>query len=224
MTPERWQPFELRCRLATPVALNHPWLHLDGILAHLIQLRVRGRDYYNLPSKVPNPAPSGHRYTELLARTGDLVHASVSFFEPEPQLFTLGYFKRFEAERFPGRRKLPRGTGYYRDWMLRWVLVSAEWCVFYGRGDLVLLTELLDGLTHLGNDTRVGWGRVERWELRPLPEDRSLVYQGRAMRPIPIRFLRSYADVVPLAWKPPYWAAEHVELCAPPGAEVELAR
>jgi len=218
-----WEPFALRCRLATPVALNHPWLHLDGIIAHLIQLRVRGREYYNLPTKVLTHVPPGHRYQHVLATSGGgLVHASVSQFEPETRLTSLQYFKRFEADRFPRKRKVERGSGHYRDWMLRWVLVSAEWCTFYGVGDIALLRELLEDLTHLGNDTRVGWGRVQRWELIPWSEDWSLVRDGRAMRPIPVRFLRSYSDAVPLAWKPPYWAAEHVELCAPPGAEVVL--
>jgi len=217
-----WEPFALRCRLATPVALNHPWLHLDGILAHLIQLRVRGRAYYGLPTKVPAPVPPGHRYAHLLARTGDLVHASVSWFAPEVRMTSLQYFKRFEAERFPSRRKIERGSGHYRDWMLRWVLASAEYCTFYGVGNLALLRELLEDLTHLGNDTRVGWGRVQRWELVPLREDWSLVRDGRAMRPIPVRFVRAYADAVPLAWRPPYWDPRNVDLCVPPGAEVSL--
>ena len=38
-----WEPFVVTCRLAAPVALSHPWLHLDGILAHLIRRRVLGR-------------------------------------------------------------------------------------------------------------------------------------------------------------------------------------
>jgi hypothetical protein len=42
------------------------------------------------------------------------------------------------------------------------------------------------------------------------------------MRPIPVRLLESYNDAVELAWKPPYWAADSIELCAPPGAEVKL--
>jgi len=85
--------------------------------------------------------------------------------------------------------------------------------------------QLLELLTHLGNDTRMGWGLIDkkRMELEPIPEDRSVVWQGKAMRPIPIRFLNSCSDAVYLPWRSPYWAAENVEMCAPPGAEVELA-
>lgn len=214
------EPFVLRCRLATPVALNHPWLHLDGLVAHLLLFRTLGREAYALPTKrvVHHTPPPPYRH--VLLKTGELVHASVSFFEPQPKRASLQYFKRFEAERFPKKGKIDRGRGHYRDWALRWVYVAAEWCVFYGVGDLAVLGDLLQDLTHLGNDTRVGWGRVQAWQLEPIPEDRSLVWQGRAMRPIPVRFLRTWSDAVPLAWRPPYWAAENVELCAPPGAEV----
>lgn len=33
------RPFRVEVRLAAPVSLNHPWLHLDGILAHLAVLQ-----------------------------------------------------------------------------------------------------------------------------------------------------------------------------------------
>ena len=220
------QPFRLRCYLATPVALNHPWLHLDGVVAHLVQMRLRGRDYYTLPTKVPRPASQDftrHRYQHVLLETDGLTHASISWFHPH-KLVTVGYYKRFEDQGFPVHRKkrVESGSGHYRSWMLRWAVVPAEYVDFYGVGDLALLGELLADLTHLGNDTRVGWGKVARWELEPIQDDRSLVWQGVAMRPIPVRYLASWSEAVPLAWRPPYWAAENVDLCAPPGAEVAL--
>lgn len=216
------KPFELRCRLKAPVSLNHPWLHLDGVVAHLIQLAVRGRDYYTLPTKRVEKSGDQGRYQHVLRRTGDLVHASVGKFEPEAQIGSISYFKRFEADGFPARKKISRGTGYFREWALRTVFASAQYCIFYGVGDMELLGELLEHLTHLGNDTRIGWGELAGWELREIGEDRSIVWAGRAMRPIPVWHLKRYSELVPLAYKPPYWSAESIALCAPPGAEVEL--
>jgi len=43
------------------------------------------------------------------------------------------------------------------------------------------------------------------------------------MRPIPVKLLRSYEDAAYLAYRPPYWAKESVDLCAVPFTHVELA-
>jgi hypothetical protein len=222
----RAQPFVLRFRLATPVCLNHPWLHLDGVLAHLMHQRLLGRDYYTLPTKRVVSATIPRAWHHAVIHYRGLAWASVSWFEPADVGYrVLDYFKRFEETPLLTRRqrKVPLGSGRYRAWRLRWVYVPAAAVTFYGRGQLDLVRDFLGDLTHLGNDTRVGWGRIAEWRLEPIPEDRSLVHEGRAMRPIPVRFLRQWSEAVPLAWKPPYWAAESVELCAPPGATVELA-
>ncbi|MDQ7851146.1 MAG: hypothetical protein RB148_12825 [Armatimonadota bacterium] len=218
-----WKHFQIVFYLATPVALNHPWLHLDGLISHLVALRVLGRDYYVLPTKTVTSLSAKQlgRYQRVLRQWWELPQASVSFFHPD-DLFSLRYFKRFEPRGFPGERKIDLGRGHYRTWMLRHVYCPAETVTFYGTGDLELVRDLLSDLTHIGNDNRVGWGRIHRLEVTELPEDRSLVWEGKAMRPIPIRFLRKWEDAVPLAWRPPYWAAENVEVCAPPGARVVL--
>lgn len=219
-----WAPFRLAFRLATPLALNHPWLHLDGLLAHCIYQRVLGRDYYNLPTKQVQHLARERMgpYWRTLARSGPLVHASVSFYTPEAPWQSLRYFKRFEAQGYPRRHKVPLGRGHYRVWMLRTTYLPVEWVTFYGCGDLALVEDLVQDLTHLGNDHRVGWGEVAAIELEPLATDRSLVWEGRAQRPLPVALLAAYDDVVPLAWRPPYWAADSVAPCAPPGARVEL--
>jgi len=222
----RAHAFRWRCRLATPLCLAHPWLHLDGIIAHLMHQRILGRDYYTLPTKTVVSAPIPRAWHHAVLHYRGLAWASVSFFDPpDVGYYVLDYFKRFEETPCLTRRqrKVPLGTGRYRSWRLRWVYVPAETVTFYGRGQVDLLRDWFQDLTHLGNDTRVGWGRLASWTLDVIPEDRSLVSDGRAMRPIPVRFLRRWEEAVPLAWKPPYWAADSVELCAPPGAAVELA-
>jgi len=214
--------FELKLVMATPVNINHPWIHLDGLLHHLRLLKRLGRDYYLLPTKqVTGFDWKGHRYEHVIVYRQELPFASVSFFEP-PDVRSLQYYKRLEVAGFPGKRRVDIGSGHYRNWMLRAVYVPCHTVTFYGRGNLSLVSELLEDLTHLGNDTRIGWGKVATWQLQEIEEDRSIVWQGKAMRPIPVRLLKSYSEAVPLAWRAPYWAADTVELCAPPGAEVEL--
>lgn len=215
--------FEVEVRLAAPVALNHPWLHLDGILTHLAKARAIGREQYNQPTKLVRSLPSEDLgpYAHMLSRSW-ITRASVSFFGPVERLASIQFFKRFEADGFPRRNKIAMGFGHYRSWMMRLVYAPAEWCRFWGRGDMHLVQDLLQDLTHLGGKSRMGWGAVSAVTVRETEQDRSLVWEGRAMRPIPTRFCRSWSDAVPLAWRPPYWAPEHVEMCVPPGAEVDL--
>lgn len=217
------ESFELAIRVATPVCVNHPWLHLDGILSHLIQQRRLGRDYYLLPTKSPvgRETRLGDRYEHVLCWRQEIPFASISFFDPE-NLCSIKYFKRFEEDGYQGgERRINLSSGFFRNWMLTAVYQATHTVRFYGRGHLDLVQELLEDLTALGNDTRVGWGEVVAWTLTPLSEDRSLVWEGKAQRPLPIRYLQRWSDSVALAWRPPYWAAANIELCAPPGAEVE---
>lgn len=219
------QPLQVTIWLQAPVSLNHPWLHFDGIVAHLIYRRVLGGEYYNLPTKRVQHLPPERMgpYRDLLLRTMELHHGSASLFGPEVTYSTLQYFKRFDHRFAPGTfRRVYLGHGQFRSWMMRAVLASCAWARFYCCAKRELLEDLLGGLWGLGNDTRIGWGRVWRIEVEPVPECRCFVYQGRAMRPIPIYYLEYASEVASIAWRPPYWAPESVAICAPPGAEVRL--
>lgn len=216
-------PFAVEVRLASPVSLNHPWLHLDGLLTHLARNRVMGRDQYNAPTKEVRsltPEELGP-YRHLLVRS-PVPQGSISFFGPVERLCSLQFFKRFEERGFPRANKIAMGFGHFRAWMMRVVYVPAEWAVFYGRGNIDLVRDLLGDLTHLGNKSRMGWGAVSAVTVTEMEENWALTRDGVAMRPIPVRYLASWSDAVPLAWRPPYWSPDNVDLCAPPGAEVEL--
>lgn len=221
--------FKLTCTLAAPVSLNHPWIHLDGIINHLRMMRRLGRDYYSLSTKgYWQPSVAQHdKFQQVLAYRQELPFASISHFEPaDAPLKTVQYFKRFEANDFPTKRKkIDIASGHYRNWMMRTVYVPAHTVSFYGRGQIGRVRQLLGDLTHVGNDTRVGWGQLVGWELEELEreQDRSIVWEGIAQRPIPVRMLKHYTDSVRLAWKAPYWERSNIEECAPPGTEVELA-
>ena len=217
------QPFRVVFWLGSPVCINHPWLHLDGITAHLRYEEALGREFRYLPSKAVVPQPK--HQAPLYIKTNGVRHAGVSVFCPDVEREVQTMFKRFEPEGFPhtGPNKVNLGSGHFRNYMLRSVLVPCERVEFHACGDMDRIGRLLRNLTHLGNDGRIGWGKILGLELIPEREDLSLVACGVAMRPIPVSALRSWSEAVPLAWYPPYWRAESVALCAPPGAEVELA-
>ena len=217
----RFEPFVVYFRLRAPVMLNHPWLHFDGVLAHLLRLERDGRAFYALPAKEVVRS-STQEIFQILRTTENVFHASVSFFSEPKRIGSAQYYKRFEENRCPARRKINLGSGRYRNWMLRGVVVAADHCYFYSCGKIDRIAQLLHHLPALGDNTRIGFGAIHSWHIERLPHDRSLVWQGRAMRPIPVRLLESYSEAVRLAWRPPYWGAESIDLCAPPETEVRL--
>ncbi|HXF74050.1 MAG TPA: hypothetical protein VNO79_15750 [Actinomycetota bacterium] len=217
------RPYHVVLRLGAPVALNHPWVHFDSVLLHLAAARVLGEAIYDLPTFTPADVaslPGMEAYAEAVYSRAGLKFASVAFFGPEPRYGTLDYYSRPD----PGlpKRRIRYGIGPYRSWQLRWVYVAAEYAEFWAWGDPAVAADLLADLVGLGNDVRVGWGHVLDVRVEEVAEDRSVVADGRAMRPIPVRFLARYSEAVPLAWRPPYWSRDSVELCAPPGAEVDF--
>lgn len=227
-------PFRLTIQLATPVSLNHPWLHLDSIIRHLVDERTYGADAglawddaMRAGRRAAIRKAGTDRFFQVLDRrhlAGDWIsHASVSIFDPpETSYETLRYFKRFEAATFPGRGRVNLSSAHYRTWMLQTVYLPVETVTFYGCGKISQVRDLLGDLTHLGNDTRIGWGLIDDWSLEPVDEDWSLIREGVAQRPIPTRILRTWDDEAWLTWHAPYWDRRHVEPCAPPGARVEL--
>ncbi|MEN6546043.1 MAG: hypothetical protein ABFE07_08390 [Armatimonadia bacterium] len=216
------QPFRVVFWLGSPVCINHPWLHLDGLTAHAKHLEHLGREYRYLPSKAVHSGP--RHAPPLFLKTNGVRHAGVSIFGPEAETYTATMFKRFEPEGYPetGAQRVNLGSGHFRNYMLRSVLVSCERVEFHGNGDMERVGRLLRQLPHLGNDGRVGHGDIIGLDIEPEEEDRSLVVGGIAMRPIPVSALREWSEAVHLAWHAPYWTPGSVALCAPPGAEVVL--
>lgn len=223
-----WQPF-VPCRLdislSAPVALNHPWIAFDGLLGHLSLRRILGHEYYLLPAKYPiGRLLKGHTSGVLpIKRTNGLWHASVSWFS-RSNIYVEHVYKRFEDRHYCGHGKIYTGMGYFRSHMLHEPYITADKCTFWFCGDPNGVADLLSELIGLGNDTRIGWGAIRSWQITVQDDDESIVSKdGIAMRPIPTKMLKSYDDSAALAWRPPYWAPESVEMCAPPGAKVELA-
>ena len=218
-----FEPLRITIQLATPVVLNHPWIHFDGLLSHLISLEVMGRGAYMRPTfrRANMRSDQLGWFDQTLGKLGGIQCASASILCPN-DLHAINYYHRFEADRFPKPRKISAGSGHYRTWRLRHVYASAETCTFYALAQRDRIERLMLRLEALGDDTRVGWGRVHAVTIEPIRIDRSVVSDGQAMRPIPVRMLRSYSNAAYMPWRVPYWYESDAELCAAPGAEVEL--
>jgi hypothetical protein len=208
--------------MTTPICLGWPWIHLDGLLAHLARRELDGQNYYVLPSK--EPVQPGF-YLGVLGSLGPIHRGSISILQPE-ELHTMTVYKRFHAEGavdMPWKlRYVSKGTGPLRDWMIRLPYAPAETVTFYGHGNLPEVLRLLSFLPALGKKTAYGFGAFHSVEVEELPKDRSVVHEGRAMRPIPVGMLEEADETMITAYRSPYWAKENVAECARPGSRVRL--
>jgi len=210
-------PLKVTFFLRTPVALGFPWIFFDSLLAHVALREELGERYYSLPTKTPID-----RIPDLpLKRWRSVYVASVSVFEPETELAVYQFYKRGDFP-FP-RGKIRRGSGFFKDFIIRAAYVPAHRVVFYATGEAVEVERLVKKVSALGKERNVGFGAVKEVRVEEVGEEWGLVRGDLAMRPIPVKLLRRYEDAAYLAYKPPYWAKESVDLCAVPFTHVELA-
>ena len=216
-------PLEVVFHLKTPLALGHPWLHLDSLLAHVLLREELGERYYALPTKVADREAGRAVEARLpLKRWRDVPVASVSIFEPpSAQLQLFSFFKRGDFP-FP-RGRVDRARGFFKDYYLRAAYAPVQRVRFYCTGEQEEVARLCRMISALGKERNIGFGFVKRVEVREVEEEWGLVREGVAMRPIPIDYLRQWEDVSWLAYKPPYWSKQNVKLCCVPFTRVELA-
>ncbi len=218
-----YEPLQITFYMSSPIALCHPWMHFDGLIGHILMISALGEDYFVLPRKFPfnrllrkieiPPFPIKEAY--------GMFHSSISFFDTDHKALEILY-KKFEDRWAGGKKKIFKGSGYFRDYMIQHIYIPTRTVIFYVCGDRDVLDELCSRITGLGDNTRVGWGAVRRYEIETISEDWSIVKDGIAMRPIPEWFLEYASEKIALGWKSPYWAPENTAICAPPGAEVRL--
>ena len=218
--------YKLTFHMQSPIMLGHPWLALDGILAHLINRELRGQDYWTLPSKEPvhaaNPQNVMPLFKTRFLGQGDLYHASVAWFDCD-EASTATVYKRFDESRShlidTQKAKIDIGRGHFKAYAMRLPYVPARTATFYMRGNLMTALSLLSHLPGLGKKVAYGYGMIRNVSVEETSEDFSLVKDGVAMRPLPLFYADSNEKMM-LAWKQPYWARENVDACVPPGAKV----
>jgi len=218
-------PFKVEFRMETPICLTYPFIHFDGLIAHLWLRKKDSHFYRSLPSKkVVNVLEKEDNFP--LKKTGDIYHASISFFDIK-DAFTTKIYKKF-CEKYLDlkrirKKKIDKTRGHFKDHMISLVYVPARKVIFYGCGDVSTIDDLLKNLAGLGKKTSIGYGFIKDYKIKEIKDDLSVVKEGIAMRPIPKEMLKEWSELVLMAYKPPYWAKENVKLCAPPGACVKIS-
>lgn len=215
----------LTIKMRAGPGVGHPYVNGDGLVAHLEALEEYGREYLEIKSKSAIDSPVELDLDVPLEETEGVRHASISFFDSDERYQTTLYSQYDEkrAHEVESRRQyINQGSGEYKSQMITQPYYAAHRAVFFFRGDLDRLKELFDKhFSALGKKRAAGFGDVYAMEWDTLEEDRSLIHDGQAMRPIPVEFLDSWEREEYTSWKPPYWLDENHARCAPPGTHVE---
>lgn len=217
---------QLTIQLASPPALGFRWINGDGLVSYLCALDEYGRDFLDLRAREDHDGPRDLDLDVPLAETDGVRHASISFFDTDErrQEDLYGRYDEATAHLVGGSRprtKIPTTGGEFKAQVISLEYQPASRCVFFFRGDRDQLADLFERhFTGLGKKTSAGYGEVRDWAFTSIDDDRSLVANGQAMRPIPVDKLTFSGGQEHLSWRPPYHARENHTRCAPPGADV----
>ena len=224
MADSGYENLQVDIKLASRVAVNHPWINGDGLVEYLCAVEEYGRDYLELVSKSVVDGPSDLDTDVPLEHTGGVAHASVSFFDCTEK-YVDKFYKRYDEKYAPyvdsRKTKIPKSGGEFKSSIFKQPFYPARECTFYFRGDADRIAELFEYLPHLGAKGTCGYGAIDDINARTIERDMSLVHDGVAMRPIPAEKLSHAERTEWLSWKAPYWADENHTECAPPGVGVE---
>ena len=223
---EEFRPLQITFQMASPICLAHPWIAFDGLLAHLLLRKLLGDEYRAFPSKSPVDIsglklPIKH-YKSI---QGSFYHASSSVIKNNDYYATKIY-KRFHERDVhftkSTTKRISKASGHFKDFMISLLYIPTEEVEFFVNGNKQEIKELLQGLPGIGKKTDIGFGFYKSVNIEEIEQDRSLISEGKAMRPLPKWILSKHQELAYLAYSFPYWDRKKVALCAPPGTEVRI--
>lgn len=233
-SPRRVEPLRIRVWLASPVSWDgYNTVQLEGALQTVIVMRETGR----LPDDVFHGIPHGI-YVDIRVPIADVqigrwtIACASSGMPPSIAVeATRWRRKRVRPDAF-GTGMIRINGGPFKALNLPMPTLATPYLDFFVRGDRELLADLLRDVGGIGRDSVRGLGSVHGIEIDDDPEDRSLVWNGRPQRPIPIvsdggpfdirNFDVAHYDVRRSGTRAPYWRSWMATMCAVPVLRVGM--
>ena len=225
------QPLRIDAYLTDPIALYDDYSpSIDGILE---TLWLKERNLFST-----NPDRNSIVKTDLPVKKIEVGwdwYWAVSsphywyFFDDQ-----LNYRKRWDPEwigliDWNGRKaRWDGGKAEFKSFDLPLFLRNPQRITWYAVGDKKEILSLLSNCEGIGKKRNVGWGSVDRWEIKIVKNDYHLRGpKGQLMRPIPLSYLSlpqfagiTEYKILSYGWKPP--ARFNRAVCAVPSANVVM--
>jgi len=225
----KFEGIKITFEFSSPVCLTYPWIVFDGIIEHFLYLNSLGRDFFITDKKmnlsryiVKNKKPYGAMYHKDVRIAVPLASAGM-FDSGEYKMETI--YKRFEDRFCSFRGKIRIASGMFKSYAMRHIYIPARSVTFFVYGDFEFLKDLIcRNIFAIGNDVRIGYGFVKKCLVERDSLKRTVVWNGIAMRPIPVEFCEEYEQSAMMAYRSPYWAKENVRLCVVPFTRCRLKK
>jgi len=222
-----FENLEIKFEMAAPVAVME-YLYFDSILAAAVLKEKMGDDYFDI-----KPKEKDLKNIDLpLDNKFDVWCASIGF--GENREFIGSWCKRWDNKnddivKFSEnvKNRIDIAMGYFKGYHMPIVLKAFKEIHFYARGEYCEIERLLKNHVHyVGKKASQGYGEIKNITINRIDEDRSIFFNKKPMRPIPVESCKDYIDIAakdkiklnimihPI--KPPYWRTDCMEYCFMP--------
>lgn len=231
--------FKISFRMITPICLGGPWMHFDGLLAHLELRKKMCDEYYNLPSNTPLELDIQLPLRKIFYAPNKYFYdASVSFIDgklyPYDAVAVAGFRKRIYEQKIheveTKKKKIETAKGPFKLYDMKLPYFPCREVSFLvAAKDKSWLEELLGFAASLGKKRSAGFGFVSSVKIEPAELDKAFILSdGTVTRPIPLSAIDMDATLkahgtlkpIPQAVRTPYWDRQNVEVCVAPGSKV----
>jgi len=231
----RFQPLKITFEMQSPIAITD-YIHFDSLLWHAAlqdQLgesfwNQTGREHYNI--KIPLKEKT---QTLTLSKPGKLQGFTLrkKYYSSSTGIYEDGYVEDVQSWRkrcdFPdGIGKVDIRRGQFKAYDAPLTVIFAPTVTFYAVGNAAEILRLLTThITHIGKKRVQGYGKIKKVTVEPIGEDRSVIWQGRLQRPIPVMgcpFKFEDPIIMYYAWRPPYWRLSALTECYMTGSRLTL--
>lgn len=193
------------------------YLPLDGLLHSALMRRTFGAEEITVPGDMAQYGGAHGSIPLRRVAVGGIWFYACSFAEWGPHVDDRSFWvRRFDLAQSDfidfGKRKgaVTTSEGMYKGYQVPVFVRHALWVRWYAVGDIERVADLLSDATHIGKKATQGWGRVNRWEVEPWPEDWSLYKDGMLTRALP-----SEKGIL-FGVRPPYWKRGNQTTCRLP--------
>lgn len=223
--PRAAEVLRVRAWMSSPVAWDwYTTVQIEGALQQAVIYLETGRTPDDVYGGIgAGWSPPAVPVVDLELSSGVLALASCGVPAPVVVETTRARRKRPRADVYGVEGKLTVAGGWTKAINALVATITTPWLDFYLVADRERLTRLLRDVSGIGRDAARGVGRVLGFEVERSTEDRSLVWRGCPMRPLPLPGPVSSTDLDADAYearesgtRAPYWHRASRVPCAVP--------
>lgn len=211
---------KITINLDNAICINKDSGAFDSILAMLYFNSLKNKGEFN---------GDYDQRLDFLDMTDGIYHTSFPVFEDVKYYQKEQLIKKFDHDMYAkygfvtqkngkGKEVMNTTSGKYKNWFFNYERLLMKSIVYYVRGDLKTIEQLLEGLKFLGKKTSLGWGKIKNLEIQKISKDYSIIRNGKLMRNIPVKntlYIKSDCKAL-FRLTHPYWSRDKKVDCFMP--------